>query len=186
MEDSGIVQLYWDRAEEAIAETAEKYGKYCFSISYGILRDREDADECVSETWYRAWNTMPPQRPVALQPFLAKITRNLSLDRYRRKHALFRGGGQVPRVLEELEHAAPSARSPEETVEELVLVSSLEQFIRTLSGEKRQVFLLRYWYFYSEREIAQMMYLSKSKVSSMLFRLRKSLREHLEKEGIGL
>lgn len=186
MEDQKIIQLYWERSEQALSETAEKYGEYCFSISYGVLRNREDADECVSDTWLRAWNAMPPQRPAALQPFLAKITRNLSLDRYRRKKALFRGGGQVPLVLEELERAAPSAPSAEEAVGESELAAALERFLWNLEEEKRQVFLLRYWFFYSDGEIARQLGVTRGKVSSMLHRLRTALRQHLEKEGIGL
>lgn len=186
MEDAKIVQLYWDRSEDAIAETAAKYGAYCHSISYGILRSREDAEECVSDTWLRTWNALPPQRPTRLQAFLAKITRNLALDRYRRKNALFRGLGQVPLALEELEHAAPSAASAEDLATEQELIAALEKFLWELPGEKRQVFLLRYWHFCSEQEIARQMCMTKGKVTSMLHRLRNALKEQLEKEGIYL
>ena len=186
MEDAKIIALYWERQERAIEETAAKYGVYCYSISYGILRNKEDADECVSDTWLKAWNAMPPQRPSALQAFLAKITRHLSLARSRRRSALFRGRGQVTVALEELEYAAPSAPSAEEAASELELIAGLERFLWDLPLEKRQVFLLRYWYFYSDREIAQQMHMSKGKVTSMLFRLRCGLKEFLQKEGIWL
>lgn len=186
VEDERIVELYWQRSEDAIAETAARYGAYCRSIALGIVKDSRDAEECVSDTWLKTWNALPPQRPSRLQPFLGKITRNLSLDLWRKKNALFRGMGQVPLALEELEHAAPSAPSPEETVQEQILIASLEKFLWSLEGEKRQVFLLRYWYFRSEREIASQLCLTKSKVTSMLHRLRNALRLHLEKEGIYL
>lgn len=186
MEDDKIIQLYWDRQENAIKETAAKYGLYCYSISYGILRSREDADECVSDTWLRAWNAIPPQRPAALQAFLARITRNLSLDCFRRRNALFRGRGQVTVALEELEHAAPSAPSAEQQASEQELIASLERFLWGLPPEKRQVFLLRYWYFCSDREIAQQLQMTRGKVTSMLFRLRSALKIHLEKEGVWL
>lgn len=186
VEDERIVELYWQRSEDAIAETESKYGAYCRSIACGILRSPQDAEECVSDTWLRTWNALPPQRPARLQPFLGKITRNLSLDVWRKKNALRRGVGQVPLVLEELEHAAPPAMSAEEAVQEQVLIASLEKFLWSLEGEKRQVFLLRYWYFRSEREIAAQLSMTKSKVTSMLHRLRNALRQHLEKEGICL
>ena len=186
MEDEKIVELYWQRSEDAITETAAKYGAYCRSIACGILKDPQDAEECVSDTWLRTWNALPPQRPARLQPFLGKITRNLSLDVWRKKNTLMRGMGQVPLALEELEHAAPTAPSPEETVQEQVLIDSLEKFLWSLETEKRQVFLLRYWYFRSEREIASQLCMTKSKVTSMLHRLRNALRQHLEKEGICL
>lgn len=186
MEDSRIVELYWERSEEAIAESAEKYGGYCQGIAYGILRNLHDAEECVSDTWLRAWNAIPPQRPRKLAAFLGKITRNLSLDRYRKNTAKSRGGNQVQAALEELEKFLPAGESPEQELEEAELVQSLEAFLHGLSQEKRQVFLLRYWYFRPVQEIAWQLQMSESKVSSILFRARKELRQHLEKEGITL
>lgn len=186
MEDGQIVQLYWQRSEDAIAETAEKYGTFCHSISYGILRDRQDAEECVIDTWLRAWDAMPPQRPQRLAAFLAKITRNLSLDRYRKRTAQFRGFGQVPLALEELQWSVPSPDNVETMAEAAELTASLERFLYRLPREKRQVFLLRYWYFRTIGEIADQMRMSEQKVTSMLFRVRKELKKHLEEEGIGL
>ena len=184
MEDEQIIQLYWQRSEDAIAETAVKYGTYCHSISYGILRNAEDAEECVTDTYLRAWNAIPPQRPRYLAAFLAKIVRNLALSRYRKITAKFRGGGQVRIAFEELEQAIPSSHSVEDTMEEAELIHALEAFIFGLSKEKRQVFLLRYWYFRSMEEICVQLGISESKASSMLFRMRKELKRHLEKEGI--
>lgn len=186
MEDERIVALYWQRSEDAIAETAAKYGTYCHSIAFGILRNEQDAEECVVDTWLRAWNAIPPQRPNRLSAFLAKITRNLSLDRYRRRTAQFRGFGQLPLALEELEWSIPSPGSVESMAEAAELTASLERFLYSQSKEKRQVFLLRYWYFRTIEEIADQQQMSQNKVTSMLFRMRKELKKHLEKEGIGV
>jgi len=186
MEDSQIVQLYWQRSEEAIAETSIKYGTYCRNISYGILRNHEDAEECVVDTYLRAWDAIPPQKPVRLAAFLGKITRNLSLDRYRRKTAQFRGFGQVPLALQELEWSVPAPENAETMAEAAELTASLERFLYGLPIEKRQVFLLRYWYFRTIQEISEQLEMSERKITSMLFRTRKELKQHLEKEGIGL
>lgn len=186
MEDLQIVELYWQRSEAAIAESAAKYGGYCQNIAYGILRNVPDAEECVSDTWLRAWNAIPPERPRKLAAFLGKITRNLSLDRLRKNTAKFRGGDQVQLALEELETTIPAGESPERLAEEAELVQCLEVFLHSLSREKRHVFLLRYWYFRPVQEIAWQLHMSESKVTSMLFRIRKELKQHLEKEGIGL
>lgn len=129
MEDMEIVALYWARSEDAIAETAEKYGGYCHSISFGILRNEQDAEECVTDTYYRAWNTMPPKRPDRLAAFLGKITRNLSLDRYRRRTAKMRGRGQVTMAQEELEQSVPSHDSVEDQLSAAALTDSLNRFL---------------------------------------------------------
>lgn len=186
MEDEQILELYWQRSEDAIAETAVKYGTYCHSISYGILRNAEDAEECVTDTYLRTWNAIPPQRPKHLAAFLAKIVRNLSLSRYRKSMAKFRGGGELRLAFEELEHAIPSPHTVESVTAETELIRVLEQYLYKLSKEKRQVFLLRYWYLRSITEISVQMHISESKVRSMLFRVRKELKAYLEEEGICL
>jgi len=186
MEDDQIIRLYWRRSEEAIAETAVKYGIYCKSIAYGILRNSEDTEECVTDTYLRAWNVIPPQKPKSLSAFLGKITRNLALSRYRKNTAKFRGGNQVKLAFEELNQAIPSPVSIDSITEEKELIHTLEAFLWSLSKEKRQVFLLRYWYFRSLKEISVQLQLSESKVRSMLYRMRKDLKTHLEREGIYL
>ncbi len=186
MEDSEIVQLYWDRSEEAIAETSVKYGAYCHSISYGILRNSQDAEECVTDTYLKAWNVMPPQKPVCLPAFLGKIARNLSLDRYRRRTAKMRGYGQVTLALEELEWSIPAPDTVTRTVEAAELTRVLDGFLENLPQEKRRVFLLRYWYFRSVQEIAEGLHITQAKVTSILHRTRKELKSYLEEEGIGL
>lgn len=184
MEDEHIIQLYWQRSEDAIAETALKYGAYCNQIAYSILRNPEDAEECVTDTYLHTWNTIPPQRPRYFAAFLGKIVRNISISRYRKNTALFRGGGQTRLVFEELEESVPSKNSIEQESESSEIIRVLEGFIRDLTTEKKQVFLLRYWYFRSMDEIAVQLNFSVSKVRSMLFRMRKELKQHLEREGI--
>lgn len=102
MEDHQIVELYWQRNADAISETADKYGDYCFAIAENILHNAEDSEECVNDTWLRAWNAIPPQKPAVLRMFLAKITRNLSFDRFHARNAEKRGGGEMALVLDEL------------------------------------------------------------------------------------
>ena len=184
MEDPKIVELYWARSEEAIARTAEKYGGYCHQIAYGILRDLQDSEECVSDTWLRTWNALPPQKPASLGAFVAKITRNLALDRYRKHHTASRGGGQVQMAMEEMEWALPARDPMNELTDAAVLTAALERFLDGLPKGKRQVFLLRYWFFLTPTQIAQQLDLSKNTVASMLRRTRLELKEFLRQEEI--
>lgn len=184
MKDHEIIDLYWKRLENAISATAEKYGKYCHSISYNILHSREDAEECVNDTWLGAWKSMPPQRPECLSAYLGKITRNLSLNRFKQYNAQKRGLGQTELVLSELEDCIPARTDVEQAVEEMILVKSINQFLWEQPEQKRNLFIRRYWYLSPIREIAENYGMSESKVSSLLFRMRNKLREHLEKDGI--
>ncbi len=183
MDDELIVQLYWDRSEDAITETDRKYGKYCNSIAYGILRDKEDAEESVNDTYMDAWNAMPPHRPSMLATFLGKITRRISIDRWRSKTRQKRGGGEVVLALGELEQCISHGQSPEQEIEKKILGEAINRFLDKLSAEERRVFLARYWYMDSIKEIAAHFKFSQSKVTSMLLRTRNKLRNHLEKEG---
>ena len=180
MDDRLIIELYWARSEKAIAETDRKYGGYCRTVAGNILHSREDAEECVSDTWLRAWENMPPRRPELLRAFLGKITRNLSLDRLRRSQAKKRA--PLAEVLEELEYCLPAPMA--DTVESIHLTDCLDRFLAGLSAEKRRVFLLRYWYVCPIGEVAKQTGLSAAKVKSMLFRTRNELREFLAKEDI--
>jgi RNA polymerase sigma-70 factor (ECF subfamily) len=186
MDDQQIIDLYWARSENAISETAEKYGKYCHTIAYHILHNDEDSEECVNDTYLRAWEAMPPQRPHRLSAFLGKITRNLSLDRYKRLAAEKRGSGQVPLALDELLDCVPTGDSAEKTVDDLALTESLNRFLGTLSVDSRRIFLRRYWYLTPVKEIAADCSISESKVKMSLLRSRKELKKFLEKEGIAL
>jgi len=183
MDDSHIVELYWSRSETAITETAVKYGSYLTSISYNILADREDAVECVNDTYHDAWNTMPPHRPSILSAFLGKIARRISIDRWRKRNAGKRGGGEIILALEELEDCVSGVGSVEDEIVRQELQKLYHDFLNTLSATERKVFLCRYWYMDSIGDIAQEFGFSQSKVASMLHRTRGKLRTVLEKEG---
>ena len=183
MEDSRIVELYWARAESAISETASRFGRYCHTIAFNILRDRWDSEECVNDTWLRAWNTMPPQRPGVLSAFLSRITRNLSLDRYKAARAAKRGGGQLPVALEELGDCIPTVGSVEETIELRELTRILDSFLRELPEKEACVFLRRYWYLDSLSQIAHRYHMTEGCVKTRLHRIRKKLKAYLEQEG---
>ena len=184
MDDSKIVDLYWERSETAIDETAKKYSRYCHRISFNILKNNEDAEECVNDTYLRAWNAMPPNRPSILSTFLGKITRNLSFDRYKKYSAKKRGFGQVELALSELDECIPSKSNVEAEIDADILAETLNGFLEDLPQEKRIMFVRRYWYLMSIKEIAQDFNASESQVKSMLFRERQNLKSILEKEGI--
>lgn len=183
MEDNTIIDLYWDRSEEAISVTAAKYGGYCYSIAYNILYDREDSEESVNDTWLAAWNTMPPKRPQILAAFLGKITRYISLDRWRNLHATKRGGGEVPLVLDELEDCVSGGKSTEDAYIEKEAINSINIFLERLPEMERKIFMCRYWYMDPVQDIAKRFGYTESKVTSMLHRSRKKLKQYLEKEG---
>lgn len=184
MKDAEIVELYWNRDEAAIAATSERYGDYCYSIAYHILQCSEDAKECVNDTYWKAWLSIPPQRPSRLATYLGKITRNLSLDRLKRLNAKKRGKGQVELALQELENCIPSAADMEQIVDEIVLTNAINQFLREQPRTERNIFVGRYWHLYSIADLAQAYSMRESKVASLLFRMRQKLKHHLEKEGI--
>ena len=184
MEDHAIIELYWERSEDAISKTAAKYGGYCYAIAYNILSNNEDAEESVNDTWLAAWNTMPPRRPKLLAAFLGKMTRYISLDRWKNRTARKRGGGEVPLVLEELEECISGEDSVEKEYLQKEFAKSLNQFVENLPDVERKVFLCRYWYMDSIETIAERFGFSESKVASMLHRTRGKLRKMLEQEGI--
>ena len=186
MKDQEIINLYWNRQEIAITETAHKYGAYCHSISYNILHNEEDAEECVNDTYLGAWNAMPPHRPSRLAVFLGKITRNLSLNRFRAYTAKKRGMGQTELALGELEECIPGTFSVEADMEAAFLVQAINGFLHKQTKLKRNIFVRRYWYLSSIKEIAADYAMSESKVASLLFRMRNELKLHLEREGVNL
>ena len=184
MEDSAIIDLYWQRSDQAISETDKKYGKYCRSIAYRICASREDAEECVSDTWFRAWNLMPDKRPTALSVFLGGITRNFALDRLKAKKRKKRGGGEADLALEELSESVPHGTSLEQSVEEKELERAIGSFVARLPLEEKTVFVLRYWHFVPVAEIAVRMSFSQSKTKSILFRTRNKLKTYLMEAGL--
>ena len=184
MDDSKIVDLYWQRSEQAIAETEQKYGKYCYRIAYNILASKEDSEETVSDTYMTAWSAIPPRRPSVLATFLGKITRHLSIDRWRTRSAYKRGGGQMVLALEELEECIASNENVEQTYAKKELLAAYKRFIEKLPVTERRVFLLRYWYLDSVGDIAQKYGFSESKVKSMLHRTRQKLHRCFAEEGL--
>lgn len=183
MTDEGIVDLYWDRNEAAITETDLKYGRYCFSISYNILSNKEDSDECVNDTYNAAWNSMPPQRPVILSAFLGKIVRNISLNRYKELNAQKRGGNQMELILDELGEIASDMPGPDDRVIQTQLVKAINEFLAGLSAEKRIMFVRRYWYADDIGAIAKRMGMSANNVSVEIRRIRLKLRGYLIERG---
>lgn len=183
MDDLQIIELFWQRSEKALTATKKKYGSYCRTIAYRILRSAEDTEECLNDTYLRLWNSIPPRRPQKLSAYLAKITRNLALDRVEKRSAAKRGGGEVPLALEELAECIPGGGDP---VEERELKDALERFLRALPAETRRIFMKRYWHLYSVKAIAKEDGLGESKVKMILLRTRSQLKEFLEKEGIDL
>ena len=186
MKDAEIVELYWKRDESAIAVTAETYGNYCYSISYNILQCQEDAQECVNDTYWKAWQSIPPQKPANLATYLGKITRNLSLDRLKRKNAQKRGNGQVELALKELENCIPAEICTEQIVDEIVLAEAITEFLRQQPQTERNIFVGRYWHLYAVEELAEAYGMRGSKVASLLFRMRNKLKDYLEREGISV
>ncbi len=184
MDDSRIINLFWERSESAIAETEKKYGRYCGTIAINILGNREDTEECVSDTWMRAWNAIPPARPVVLKAFLGKITRNLALNILEKNRAGKRGGGEGTAVLDELEECVADAGAASWSAEGYVLKETLEAFLKGLPEEKRVIFVRRYWYMDPVKKIAEDLSVTESKVKMTLLRTRKELAEVLKKEGI--
>ncbi len=186
MDDESIIVLYWQRSESAITETEIKYGAYCRSIAFNMLRVKEDAEECVSDTWLSAWNTMPPQRPARLSLFLGRITRNGALDRLRARMRQKRGGGTETLPLDEQGECVPAETGVEKELEDREIAEVISRWLRSLPREKRSVFVRRYWYFESVDDIARRFGYSHAKTNSILHRLRLELKKTLETEEIVL
>ena len=155
MEDGQILELYWQRREQAIAETDRKYGGYCFTIANSILNNTEDAEETVSDTYLRAWNTIPPKRPNVFQMFLAKITRNLAFSRWRSNTAAKRGGGELELVLEELNGCIAAPGGVEDRMNARDLALTIRAFLNTIPAREQDIFLRRYFYVEESEQIAK-------------------------------
>ena len=184
MEDHEIVELYWRRDEEAIRASQAKYGGYCLHIAGGILADRQDAEECVSDTWLRSWNAMPPHRPGCLRLFLGKIARALACDRVRAQNTQKRGGGAYTEALEELAECLPAAQGTEQAAEARELERGINAFLHTLPEQACNVFLRRYWYAESLEDIAERYGMNINTVKTSLHRTRRKLKDYLEKEEL--
>ena len=182
MEDHQIVALYWAREQTAIKETEEKYGRYCHSIIGRILHSDQDGEECINDVYLGAWNSMPPHRPENLRLFLGKIARRTALHRYEKLTADKRGLGQVPVALEELAECLPGPENTEQVLEDMALTELINTFLGDLPSQQRKIFVQRYWYLRSIREIAQAYGIGESRVKMSLLRARRELKKRLEEE----
>ena len=186
MEDDRIIDLYWERDQGAITETASKYGGFLWNISWNILRSHGDAEECVNDTYLRTWNAIPPARPTAFRAWLGRITRNLSLDRWKQSKAEKRGGDRVEVLLGELDDCLPAPNETEKHLEDQEIAALISAFLRTLPKENRLMFLRRYWYGEAVSDIAARLNCGEPRVKSALHRTRKALRAYLENEGVAI
>lgn len=182
MEDREIIALYFGRDQQAIARTAEKYGSFCQRMAENILARREDAEECVNDTYHAAWRTIPPQRPQSLRAFLGRIVRNLAISRWRRDRAKKRYEG-VELLLSELEDCVPSPRQVEQELESRAVTAVIENWLEELPPGDRRIFLRRYWYGEPLQKLAGEQGCAPNALAQRMARLRKSLRLALEAEG---
>lgn len=182
MQDEELIKLYFERNEQAVSETAAKYGKYCLYIADNILSSPEDSEETLNDTYAALWNTIPPQKPQSLKAYIAKTVRNLSLDRIRKQSADKRGSGAVAEVLDELKESA-SCDSPEREYDAKLLGRLINGFVEKLDKKQRVIFVKRYWFLCSSKQIADECGLSVSDVDTTLHRTRQKLKNYLEKEG---
>ncbi len=183
MEDSQIIELYWNRSETAIAETSVKYGKLLRKIALNIVGNLSDAEECENDTYVATWNAIPPTRPNILSAFLSKIARNIALNRYEYNKAQKRNN-EFDLILSELEECIASKSTVEDAVEEGMVSAMLDEFLEGLKKETRVIFVRRYWYSDSVKDIAKRMQISESKVKTVLFRTRSQLQEYLAERGV--
>ena len=186
MDDNDIIQLYWDRNDQAISATSEKYGRYCKAIARNILGNEEDAEECVNDTYWNAWNSMPAHWPERLAAFLGKITRNLSFNRYKRERTGKRGGGETALVLDELADCVSDADNVERAIDRQELAKAINSFVKSLPDKKRRLFVRRYWYADSVSVIAHDNGMLQGTVSKTLERTRKQLKAYLTERGFDL
>lgn len=183
MDDNKIVELYWERMEEAIKETALKYGRLCTHIAKNILLSCEDSEECVNDTYFAVWNAIPNERPNGFSAFISRITRNLALKKYEYISAAKRNPIAIT-SLEELGDCVSGTESPESEIESRRIEITIDKFLWRQSEEKRTVFIRRYWYFDSIENICENTGFTQSKVKSMLYEMRRKLRKYLESEDI--
>lgn len=186
MDDNTIIQLYWNRNEQAIKATNDTYGRYLRHIAKNILGNEEDAAECVNDTYLNAWGAIPPHRPEQLATFLGKITRNLAFNKYKNSHAKKRGGGEITLVLDELTDCVSDTDNVEQMIDQKELFNTIRSFLSDLSAIKRNLFVRRYWYADPISEIAKDYAMSQSGVSKNLERIRKQLKIYLMERGFSL
>ena len=181
MEDEKIIALYWERNENAVRETNAKYGRYCYTVAYNILHSHEDSEECVNDTWNSAWNIIPPEKPTRLQSFLARITRNIAIDRYRYENAQKRSA-EIEIAIDEYWECIPNQDAAIE--DEVVLEKAINGFLASLDTKARIIFMRRYWFSDSYSDISKQVGLSEKNVSVRLTRIRKELRKYLSEREV--
>lgn len=184
MNDKKIIELLFARSQTAISHLQKKFGKYCHAIAYNILGNELDAQECVNDTYIRVWDSIPPHRPERLSSFMGKITRNLALDRIKSRNRQKRRGSQITAAIGELKECIPDLAYPSDIADDIALRDALNSFLYSLSDETMKIFLQRYWYMSSIKEISEELSVSQSKVKITLHRTRNALKLYLEKEGI--
>ncbi len=186
MEDSKIVDLYWARDERAISETQTKYSRYLMTIAYNIVADTGDSEECVNDTYMRAWNAMPEDRPDMLSTYLGKFTRNLAIDIYRKRNSMKRKDSEYSLSLDELDECISAGNTVESEADRALLSKAISDFLRGRSAEKRNIFICRYFYCDPIKDIAAKAGMQEVSVRSVLMRERDALKEYLRKEGFGV
>lgn len=182
MEDRLIIELYNKRDERAISETSNKYGKYCFTIANNILSNTEDSEECVNDTWIRTWNSIPPSNPNSLKSFLAKITRNLSFDKYKQKNR-YKRGGELSVALDEINEFIPAKDKVETELLEKEFIGGINKFLHSLPIRDCNIFIRRYFYVDSIQSIAEQYKMRENSVLKVLSRTRQRLQKYLRTEG---
>lgn len=188
MEDREIIDLFFARSERAIVELSYKYGGVCRKVSFQILNNLEDVEECVNDAYLGVWNSIPPSRPDPLIAYVCRITKNVSLNKLRHRQALKRSHfAEIPlSEIESLEGGIPAAENVEEQWSQEELNQSIDCFLRKLDQKSRVMFVKRYWFSQSTQSIAQEFGMRENSVTVKLFRIREKLRKHLEKEGVRL
>jgi len=185
MDDQAIIALYWQRDETAIKETDRKYGRFCYNISYNILAVSEDAEECVSETYQKVWNAIPPEKPAAFRAWLGRITRNVSINRWHYKHAAKRYAG-TEMLLSELSDCIPDHKTTDEILESKALSQYISDWLDTLSPQDRNLFVRRYWNCDTLQTLSGSSGISPNKLAGRMFRLRNSLKAYLAEKGAAI
>ena len=183
MEDEKIIDLFFARSEQGIRELDNQYGAICRSLSYNIVNNRQDAEECVNDAYLGVWNTVPPARPSPLLAYLCRIVRNLSLKAYWKKNAAKRSSVYTI-AMEEIEACVADRKTVEDEIEARELARIMEAFLDTLTLENRVIFMRRYWFSDSCRDIAGLMGLTEKNISVRLTRIRQKMRQYLMERGV--
>ena len=183
MDDSMIVERFWERDESVISAVSEKYGKYCETIARNIIGNEQSVEECVQDALLRLWETIPPNRPNDLRAFLGKVVRNIALNAVKSINAQKRGGGETVLILDELRDMSTGENNVEVIAEQHELLAAINDFLGSISAAKRRIIILRYWHCFSIADISQIVGVSEKNVASILKRERKKLKEYMCKRG---